>query len=171
MKDERRLAMIATCNYINDYDNVLIGTGLYDDFFSDDICTEVMEFPVVNYSEIENKMDSDEECVSVPRTNIYENDNEYIVRAEMPGVANNGVEVTLNNNELEIKGKVIGNVPESNKLKYSEFDLYDYHRKLVVDSTIDENGLSANLENGLLTVKLPKKEGAKPKRIEVKTVQ
>ena len=91
----------------------------------------------------------------------------------MPGVASDGIEVTLDNNILDIKGKINGSISESDEIRYSEFDMFDYHRRLMLDNfmnNIDANGLSANLENGMLTVKLPKKEGAKPKRIEVKAI-
>ncbi|MFH0976172.1 MAG: Hsp20/alpha crystallin family protein [Spirochaetota bacterium] len=111
---------------------------------------------------------TDEGCRLIPSTDIYENDSEYIIKSEMPGVAKEGLEVTLKNNELEINGRINGNFPDSSDLKYSEFDLYDYYRKLTIDNTVDSNALSANLENGILTIKLPKKEEAKPRRIEVK---
>jgi HSP20 family protein len=158
--------MIATCNYINDYDSMFTAADLFDDYFIADPCFEIAELPATG-SMIENKMDSSNECVSIPTADIYENDNEFIIKAEMPGVAADGIEVTLNNSKLEIKGKVSSNIPESSELKYSEFDLFDYQRNFSVGNNIDESGLSAKLENGILTVKLPKKEEAKPKKIVV----
>jgi HSP20 family protein len=115
---------------------------------------------------------NNEEYVLVPPVDIYETENEFVIKAEMPGVKKDGINVTLDNNELEISGKVNGNLPgnlpDEKNLKYSEFKLYNYHRKFNVGDTIDRNTLTAALDNGILTLTLPKKEEVKPKKIEVK---
>lgn len=111
---------------------------------------------------------NNEEYVLVPPVDIYETENEFVVKAEMPGVNKDGVNITLDNNELEIIGKINGNLPDEKNLKYSEFNLYNYHRKFNVGDTIDRNALKAGLDNGILTLTLPKKEEVKPKKIEVK---
>jgi HSP20 family protein len=111
---------------------------------------------------------NNEEYVLVPPVDIYETENELVIKAEMPGVNKEGVNVTLDNNELEISGKINGNLPDKENLKYSEFNLYNYHRKFNVGEIIDRNTLSASLENGILTLTLPKREEVKPKKIEVK---
>jgi len=111
---------------------------------------------------------NNEEYVLVPPVDIYETENEFVIKAEMPGVKKDGVNVTLDNNELEISGKINGNLPEEKNLKYSEFNLYNYHRKFNVGDTIDRSTLSAALDDGILTLTLPKREEVKPKRIEVK---
>jgi len=113
---------------------------------------------------------NNEEYVLLPPVDIYETDNEFVIKAEMPGVKKDGVNVTLDNNELEITGKINGNLPDEKDLKYSEFNLYNYHRKFNVGDTIDRNALSAGLEDGILTLTLPKREEVKPKKIEVKVV-
>ncbi|MBN2403566.1 MAG: Hsp20/alpha crystallin family protein [Spirochaetes bacterium] len=111
---------------------------------------------------------NNEEYVLVPPVDIYETENDFVVKAEMPGVNKDGVNITLDNNELEIIGKINGNLPDEKNLKYSEFNLYNYHRKFNVADTIDRNALKAGLDNGILTLTLPKKEEVKPKKIEVK---
>jgi HSP20 family protein len=111
---------------------------------------------------------NNEEYVLVPPVDIYETENEFVIKAEMPGVKKDGVNITLDNNELEISGKINGILPEEKNLKYSEFKLYNYHRKFNVGDTVDRNTLSAALDNGILTLTLPKKEEVKPRKIEVK---
>jgi HSP20 family protein len=111
---------------------------------------------------------NNEEYVLVPPVDIYESENEFVIKAEMPGVNKDGVNITLDNNELEINGKINGNLPDEKNLKYSEFNLYNYHRTFNVGDTIDRNALIAGLDNGILTLTLPKKEEVKPKKIEVK---
>jgi len=109
-----------------------------------------------------------EKPVLVPPVDIYETEDEYVIKAEMPGVAKDRINVTLNNSELEITGKINGTLPEEKDLRYSEFRLYDYHRKFKVGDDIDNRRLSAKLENGILTLNLPKSEKVKPKKIEIK---
>jgi len=111
-----------------------------------------------------------EEFVLVPPVDIYETENEFVIKAEMPGVKKDAVDITLEKNELEINGKVNGNFPDEKNIKYSEFGLYNYHRKFNVGDTIDNNKLTASLENGILTLNLPKKEEVKPRKIEVQVV-
>jgi len=111
---------------------------------------------------------NNEEYVVVPLADIYETENEFVIKAEMPGVKKDGVNITLDNNELEITGKINGNLPDKKNLKYSEFNLHNYHRKFSVGDTIDRNALSAALEDGILTLTLPKREEVKPKKIEIR---
>jgi len=111
-----------------------------------------------------------EEYVLVPPVDIYETENEFVIKAEMPGVKKDAVDVTLEKNELEINGKVNGNFPDEKNIKYSEFGLYNYHRKFTVSNAIDGNKLTASLENGILTLNLPKREEVKPRKIEVQVV-
>jgi len=108
-----------------------------------------------------------EERIQVPPIDIYETDNEYLLKAEMPGVSRDNLEITLNNNELQINGKVDVDGKDDN-LKYSEFLLYNYNRKFIVGDNINVNGITANLENGILTLVLPKSERVKPRKIEIK---
>jgi len=116
-----------------------------------------------------NAYDQDE-YILVPPVDIYETENEFVIKAEMPGVKKDAVDVTLEKNELEINGKVNGNFPDEKDIKYSEFGLYNYHRKFTVGNAIDGNKLTAFLENGILTLNLPKREEVKPRKIEVQVI-
>ena len=118
-------------------------------------------------TKIKNDAYKSEEYIIVPSVDIYETDNDFVITAEMPGVDKDGIDITLENNELEINGKINGNLPDSENLKYAEFRLYNYHRKFNVGDTIDSTALKAALDNGILTVTLPKKEEIKPRKIEV----
>lgn len=106
--------------------------------------------------------------VITPPVDIYETDNEYVLKADMPGVAKDNVNITFNNNELEITGKVDEQYTSNENMTYREYTLFNYYRKFVVSNAINPEGISALLENGVLTIKLPKREEAKPKKIEIK---
>ena len=109
-----------------------------------------------------------EDCITVPPADVYETDDEYVIKVEMPGVSKENIDVTLDNKELEITGKINGEVPDSKNLKYAEFKLYNYRRKFVVGEGINSAELKAGFNNGLLTLTLPKREEIKPKKIEVR---
>lgn len=109
-----------------------------------------------------------EECIIVPPVDIYETESEYVLKTEMPGVTKDDIEITLNNKELEINGKISSENMKEDNLKYSEYKLHNYHREFTIGNGINKNSLSATLENGLLTLVLPKSEEVKPKKIEVK---
>jgi HSP20 family protein len=102
-----------------------------------------------------------------PAADIYEDDNSYTLKAEMPGVNKDNLDVNIDNGLLVINGK-INNSPESDDLKYQEYKLNDYCRSFKVGNNIDTNKVSANLKNGVLTLVLPKSEHVKPKKIEIK---
>lgn len=121
-------------------------------------------------AEIKNtqrKLDDRERHVLVPPVDIYDAGEEYVLKAEMPGVEKQDLEITMNNNELEINAAVHGDDGEDSALSYGEFRLFSYHRKFVVDDSVNSSAITAVLENGVLTLTLPKSEKVKPRKIEV----
>ena len=110
-----------------------------------------------------------EECVIVPPVDIYETENEYTLKADMPGVVKENLEITLDNNILEINGRVTEEDLNEEDLKYSEYKLYNFHREFNVGRDINANAITANLDQGVLTLIMPKKEEVKPKKIEIKS--
>jgi len=108
-----------------------------------------------------------EECVIVPPVDIYENENEYVLKADMPGVAKENLEIALNNNELTINGTIDRSAGSDEEPKYREFTMCNFHRAFQVSEAVDANAISANLDNGVLTITLPKSEAVKPKKIQI----
>ncbi len=113
------------------------------------------------------KIKGGEECVIVPPADIYETENEYVIKADMPGVSRENLEITLEKDNLEISGKVQESGNQDN-LRYAEYRLHNYSRSFVVGDGINREGISASLENGVLTLTLPKSERVKPRKIEIK---
>lgn len=105
--------------------------------------------------------------VQVPLTDIYETPDQYTLKMEMPGVVKDRLDITLENNELEIRGETEKYKSEGRERKYSEFTQYDYYRKYDVGDDIDRGGINATFENGVLTLVLQKHEAVKPKKIPV----
>ncbi len=103
-----------------------------------------------------------------PRANITENASGFVVQVEMPGVNRQGLEITFENGELPLLGhRHPTNPPEGSELVYRESRPADFRRTFEVDGSIDAAHISAALDQGLLTLTLPKAEAAKPRKIEI----
>ncbi len=109
------------------------------------------------------------ECVIVPAVDIYETENEYVLEADMPGVKKEDLDITFEKNQLEISGNVDQSLSEEENLKHREYMLYNYNRRFTVGDGIDSEKIEAKLDDGVLTLTLPKSEKVKPRKIEVKS--
>jgi HSP20 family protein len=109
---------------------------------------------------------ANERGYSVPQVNIVETKDSLILEAEMPGVSREGLEVLLEGNELTIVGRRQTGVPNAQPV-YRESSPRDFRREFVLDPSIDISRLNATIEQGVLTVTLPKTEKVKPRKIQV----
>jgi HSP20 family protein len=103
---------------------------------------------------------------ATPLVDIESTDDGYVLHAEMPGVSKDGIEVSVENGDLVIIGHRRP-LDVSGEPIYRESRPYDFRRVYELDPSIDTSRISARIENGLLTVNLPKAEKVKPRRIEV----
>lgn len=106
-----------------------------------------------------------EEFIS-PEVNIHETKDGYLLEAEMPGVNKDGLEITLENNELTIIGRrasetVVG------ELLFRERSPAHFRRVFELDPAIDAGRINARMNQGMLTLLLPKSEKVKPRKIAV----
>lgn len=101
-----------------------------------------------------------------PEVNIFETGDGYLIEAEMPGVARDGLEITLENNEITIVGHR-RQVSVPGEPLFRESHQADYRRVFELDPAIDTARISAKVEQGVLTLTLPKSERVKPRRIAV----
>jgi len=101
-----------------------------------------------------------------PRVNITETKDGYLLEAEMPGVNKDGLEISLENNQLTLTGRRRED-PQGLELVYRESNNRDFRRIFVLDPTIDTAKIDAKLDNGVLRVHLPKAEQVKPRKITV----
>jgi HSP20 family protein len=100
------------------------------------------------------------------RANIHETKDGYVLQAEMPGVAKDGIEVSVENNELTIIGRRT-NAETPGEWIYRESRPNDYRRVFELDPSIDTAKVTAKMEQGVLTLELPKAERVKPRKITV----
>jgi len=106
--------------------------------------------------------------VYVPPVDIYESQDAIVILADMPGVAPEGVDVDLRDNQLTFTGKVV--LDESKeRMLLQEYGVGDFYRQFTLSSRIDQGKIEASMKDGVLVLTLPKAEVAKPKKITVKT--
>lgn len=105
----------------------------------------------------------------VPDVNIYEFDDSLKLWADMPGVREKDVDVTLKDGVLTIVGNVATDMYAGLRPIYTEYNVGNYYRQFALTENIDDSRIAARLRNGVLELGLPKKEQARPKRIEVRT--
>ena len=102
----------------------------------------------------------------VPVVNIFETGDGYALEAEMPGVNKDGLEIKLEGNEITVIGRRATD-PVNGELLLRERSAADYRRVFELDPAIDTNKISAKMEQGMLTLALPKSERVKPRKITV----
>jgi len=101
-----------------------------------------------------------------PPANISATDNDYILEVDMPGVDKEGLEITVEANELRIIGRRKSDLPLGEPF-YCESPQADYCRIFELGPDVDTTRISAEMQQGVLKLRLPKSEKAKPKRIDV----
>lgn len=101
-----------------------------------------------------------------PEVNIYETRDGYMVEAEMPGVNKQGLEITLEGNEITIVGRR-NEETFPGQLLFRESRPAAYKRVFELDPAIDTSKIRAAMDQGVLKLTLPKTENVKPRRIQV----
>ena len=105
----------------------------------------------------------------VPKVDIYEVAEDIFVVADMPGVDEQAIEITIEKNALTIDGYVEPENSDTYNLAYAEYEVGDYHRRFTLSNEIDRDKIEATIKDGVLRLRLPKSEGAKARKISVKT--
>ena len=106
--------------------------------------------------------------VYLPRVDIVETGDALEVLADMPGVTRDGVEVTLEQRVLTVRGRAEVPVPEGMAPLYLEYEPGDYERAFALSDAVDPAGIGARVRGGVLHLRLPKAGPAELRRIEVK---
>jgi len=105
-----------------------------------------------------------------PLTDIVETGNSILLMVEMPGVCAADVEVTLERRVLTIRGHGNTKDPERLSLAHAEFETGDYERAFTLSDDFAAESIEAQMKHGVLTLKLPRAEAARPRSIKVSAV-
>ena len=103
----------------------------------------------------------------VPYTDIYETEQALTLVMEMPGVEKKDVDVQLENDVLRVQGRIDFSKYEGLEPLYSEYNVGHYARSFTLSDRIDQDGISAELIDGVLTLTLRKSKSALPRLIEL----
>ena len=97
---------------------------------------------------------------------IYENDDEILLHADMPGIEKDNISVNVDNGTLTLSA--VRKLETKGVTTWEEFGDVEYKRSFSVPQTIDVSKVDAELKDGVLRLHLPKSEAAKPRQIEIK---
>ncbi|MEM6736153.1 MAG: Hsp20/alpha crystallin family protein [Bacteroidota bacterium] len=126
-------------------------SNLFDDFFN----TELGNWRRSNFSETNT---------TLPKVNIKEDDNRFVVEMAVPGMKKSDFNIELDHHLLTISAeKKEENNSEDNKYNSREFAYHSFHRSFTLPDSANGDKIKASYEDGILEVAIPKKEEAKPK--------
>ena len=118
--------------------------------------------------ELENKEEATIPVrVFMPTADIYENEDALTVVLEMPGVGKGNVQIRVEEGVLKIEGRVDFSKYQNLFPIYTEYNVGNYARSFRLSSKIDQEKIEAEMQDGVLTLRLPKLEAAKPRTIQV----
>ncbi|HSE36805.1 MAG TPA: Hsp20/alpha crystallin family protein, partial [Blastocatellia bacterium] len=104
-----------------------------------------------------------------PAVDVYEDENAYLIKLELPEVNRDDVKVSLNENTLSISGeRRVENEQKRENYHRVERSYGQFYRSFTLPPNVDTGAINAEFKEGMLRLTLPKKEEAKPKQIEVK---
>jgi HSP20 family protein len=101
-----------------------------------------------------------------PPTSVSETTDGYLLELEMPGVSKDGLEISIENNELSILGRRSNPAIDATPV-HRESQPYNYRRSFEIDPSIDSAKIAARVSQGVVTLTLPKAEEVKPRKITV----
>jgi HSP20 family protein len=105
----------------------------------------------------------------LPRADILESEKDFRIVMDMPGVRNSDLEISLEDDTLNVKAERNTPVPEEYKPRRREMlDKVVLRRSFTLGTAVDTDHIQANLQDGVLMLTLPKSEKSLPRRIEVK---
>ena len=104
------------------------------------------------------------------KANIWETEDAYQVALLVPGASPEHVEVTALGSTITVSGSLAAAQPEGAKAIWQEFGPSEFRRQIGLPAEVDSEHIEAAYENGVLLLKLPKAERAKPRQIKVQTV-
>jgi HSP20 family protein len=102
-----------------------------------------------------------------PRVDIFENDQELVLTADVPGVRPEDVDLRYEKGELLLHARIQPHTTQGAHL-LNEFEVGDFYRAFTIHESIDHAKISAECKNGVLTVHLPKVAAAQPRQISVR---
>jgi HSP20 family protein len=113
--------------------------------------------------------DNNQIVSSEPAIDIAESENDSVIVVELPGVKKEDIKISVENGWLTVNGeRKAAEIPAITKVLHREIEYKPFTRSIKLPHRVDTNKISAQLENGLLKISLPKAEEVRPRTIEIK---
>ncbi len=126
---------------------------------------EIIAVKELNYNTIDEILRRENNVQ--PATDIYENNDEYVLIANMPGVSRSEIQVKVVDESLIIFGRINYNEAVNKDYILNENEIGNYFRKFKIADSIEKANISAKYDNGQLIVNLPKSEKVKARTIDI----
>ena len=110
-----------------------------------------------------------EQQAILPAVDIFENESGITVQADMPGVSKDRLDVHIDSDTLSIEGRAVIPMPEGMDALHADIRSTHYQRSFSLSRELDTDRIEAGLKDGVLTLRIPKREEHRPRRIEVQT--
>jgi len=110
-----------------------------------------------------------QEQAVLPAVDIFENESGITVQADMPGVSRERLDVHVDSDTLTIEGRAVIPMPKGMDALYADVRSTLYQRSFSLSRELDTDRIDAGLNDGVLTLRIPKREEHRPRRIEVQT--
>jgi HSP20 family molecular chaperone IbpA len=131
------------------------------------IMTTTQEVTKRESAEVEARA-RENELVLIPAVDIFENADGITVQAEMPGVSKDRLNIQADRNNLLIEGDVAIEMPAGIEALYADMQATKYRRSFTLSGELEAERIEANLKDGLLTLRIPKRAEFRPRKIEVR---
>jgi len=105
--------------------------------------------------------------VMVPAVDVYENEKEILLHADLPGVRKDDITINIDNGKMILSG--MRYIPTTGAAAWRELADVEFRRTFAVPQSIDISNVQAELKDGVLHLHLPKSESARPRQIEITT--
>lgn len=109
------------------------------------------------------------EVFFTPPIDIYEGADGLVLEADLPGATEKTVTIQLEDNVLTLHARVPSPAPEGARTLHEEYQVGDFYRSFILSDEVERSRITADLNNGVLRLTLPKAERAKTRRIEVRS--
>jgi HSP20 family molecular chaperone IbpA len=110
-----------------------------------------------------------EDLFLTPPVDIFEDEEGITVQAEMPGVSRDHLNIEADRNNLTIEGEAVIDLPDGTEALYADLQATRYRRSFLLSGELETDRIEANLKNGLLTLRIPKRAEYMPRKIEVRS--
>jgi len=110
---------------------------------------------------------AEQEMVLRPAVDIYEDAAGITLKADLPGVARDRLDVQVDGNNLTIEGRAAIDMPEGMEAVYADVNATRFRRSFTLSNELDTGKISAEMTNGELTLHLPKRAEVQPRKIEI----